>query len=86
MAMVNCQTAFGSLTQSVTLQPPLVPPPPCERNTKVPKFDGNNIHCCSDKGVALAKGGGVNLPTTVGGPTAELGWHHFLLFNSEEPP
>ena len=33
-------------------------PPPCESNTKVPKFDGNTSSCCFDKGVALARGGG----------------------------
>ena len=35
------------------------PPPPCESNTEFPKFDKNNTYCCSDKGVALARGGGV---------------------------
>ena len=34
-------------------QPPnttgLPPPPPCESNTKIPKFDGKNTYCCSDK-------------------------------------
>ena len=33
-------------------------PPPCESNTKVQKFDGNNTHRCSDRSVALARGGG----------------------------
>ena len=27
---------------------PRPPHPPCEGNTKVPKFDGNNTSCCSD--------------------------------------
>ena len=27
--------------------------PLCESNTKVPKFDGNNTDCCSDKGGEL---------------------------------
>ena len=26
-----------------------------ESNTKVPKFDGNNTSCCSDKGVGCAR-------------------------------
>ena len=30
-------------------QPPTQPP--CESNTQVPKFDGINTTCCSDKGV-----------------------------------
>ena len=33
-------------------------PPSCESNPKAPKFDGNNTHGCSDKGVALGRGGG----------------------------
>ena len=33
------------------------PPPPCESNTKVPKFDGNNTYRSFDTGVALAGGG-----------------------------
>ena len=36
--------------------PPPVPPTPL-REQQVPKFDGNNTCGCSDKGVALAKGG-----------------------------
>ena len=43
-------------------------PAPCERsNTKVSKFDGNNTDCCSNKGVALAGGGGTlnNVETLV---------------------
>ena len=40
----------------------LIPTPPSENNTKVPKFDGNSTKCCSDKGVVLAtrgrRGGG----------------------------
>ena len=31
------------------------PPPPCESNTKVPKFDRNNTHCCSNKGVVCTR-------------------------------
>ena len=33
------------------------PPPLCERNTKIPKFHGNNAYYFSDQGVALAGGG-----------------------------
>ena len=29
------------------------PPPPCESNTKAPKFDGNNTYRSSDKGAYL---------------------------------
>ena len=33
------------------------PPPTCENNPPIPKFDGNNTSCCSDKGRgALIKG------------------------------
>ena len=28
-------------------------PLPCESNTKVPKFDGNNTDCCSDWGEGI---------------------------------
>ena len=34
------------------------PPPPCENNTKAPKFDGSHTRCCSGRGVVLAMGGG----------------------------
>ena len=30
-----------------------LPRPPCESNTKVPKFDGKNTYRCSDKGAYL---------------------------------
>ena len=30
--------------------PPPLAPPSCENNTKIPKFDGNNMECCSDRG------------------------------------
>ena len=32
-----------------------LPPSPCESNTKVPKLDGNDTSCCSDKGVVCAR-------------------------------
>ena len=34
------------------MQIPKVPPPrpPCESNTKIPKFDGNKTYRCSDTG------------------------------------
>ena len=31
-------------------------PPPCKNNTKIPKDDGNNAKCCSDKGGIFTKG------------------------------
>ena len=27
------------------------PTHPCESNTEIPEFDGNNTSCCSDRGV-----------------------------------
>ena len=53
------------------------PPPVCENNTKVPKFDGNNTECCSDRGGVLATGGGGGRAPFVHRPTP--GMHNLTL-------
>ena len=60
-----------SLCQSVRLSPACsllggYLSPGRESDTKVPTFDGNNTHHCSDKGVALAKRGGGGYETPFG--------------------
>ena len=41
----------------------IVHPSPCERNTKVPEFDGNNTSGCSDKRVVCARRGKTQVVT-----------------------
>ena len=46
------QRSVSNSTQSLAFAPPLAP---CERNTKVPKCDGDNTSCCSETGVVCAR-------------------------------
>ena len=52
----RCVAVCGGVRCCQALRSDVYPPPICKNNIKIPKLDGNNTNCCSDKGVVLGRG------------------------------